>query len=133
MLCTLCVFYTPTMCYKAQPHVNKQRRNSTNVQSQRNMANRSKQLKRKLTFMQKDESNVEKPIFQGYMYKEAIGTFHTAFNKRYFVLYQRYLVYYEKEHDFTKDVTHKSLEVSNSEMFKNYSCLPTHVNNYCNN
>ena len=68
--------------------------------------------------MEKDESNVEKPVFQGYMYKEAIGTFHTAFNKRYFVLYERYLVYYEKEHDFKKDVTHKSLEVRTVRCFK---------------
>ncbi len=72
---------------------------------------RGKQLKRALTFMKKDDSYLKAPLFKGYMYKEAVGTFHTAFNKRYFVLYDHYLVYYETEHDYLKDTSLNCLEV----------------------
>ena len=57
-----------------------------------------------------NERDLSKPICKGYMFKEATGAFHT-FNKRFFALYKRYLVYYEKEHDFKKDVASGSLEV----------------------
>lgn len=61
--------------------------------------------------MDKTETNLKKPICKGYLYKENVGTFHTAFNLRYFALYRRYLVYYENQHDFEKDVSSGSLEV----------------------
>lgn len=61
--------------------------------------------------MDKGDTNLKKPVCKGYLYKENVGTFHTAFNRRYFALYKRYLVYYETEHDFEKDVKHGTLEV----------------------
>jgi hypothetical protein len=43
------------------------------------------------------------------MYKEAHT--HVVFHKRFFVLFPRVLVYYEKEADYKKDVSRGSLEV----------------------
>ena len=40
------------------------------------------------------------PLYQGYLFKES--SFHKAFNKRYFVLYEDLLVYYKEEEQFLK-------------------------------
>ena len=40
------------------------------------------------------------PLYQGYLFKES--SFHKAFNKRYFVLYENLLVYYKEEEQFLK-------------------------------
>ena len=42
----------------------------------------------------------QSPLYQGYLFKES--SFHKAFNKRYFVLYQDLLVYYREEDQFLK-------------------------------
>ena len=43
----------------------------------------------------------QSPLYQGYLFKES--SFHKAFNKRYFVLYQDLLVYYREEDKFLKE------------------------------
>jgi hypothetical protein len=48
------------------------------------------------------------PVRSGYMYKEAHT--HVVFHKRFFVLFPRVLVYYEKEADYKKDLAKGSLE-----------------------
>lgn len=48
------------------------------------------------------------PLLAGYVYKEAHT--HVVFHKRFFVLFPRVLVYYEKEADYKKDVSRGSLE-----------------------
>ena len=49
------------------------------------------------------------PIMAGQVYKQnKIGSF---FNKRYFALYPKYLVYYAHETDFKKDIELNTLEV----------------------
>ena len=40
---------------------------------------------------------------------------HKSFNKRYFVLYPKVLVYYDTEHDYMRDVERKTLEVRQRE------------------
>ena len=52
------------------------------------------------------------PLRSGYMFKEAHS--HLVFHKRFFVLFPRVLVYYEKEGDYNKDVARGTLEVSES-------------------
>ena len=49
------------------------------------------------------------PVHCGYLFKEAHT--HVVFHKRFFVLFPRVLVYYEKEADYKKDVDKGSLEV----------------------
>jgi hypothetical protein len=50
------------------------------------------------------------PVFRGHMFKQSHT--HKSFNKRYFVLYPKVLVYYDTEHDYMRDVERKTLEVS---------------------
>lgn len=50
------------------------------------------------------------PLYQGYMFKQS--SFHKAFNKRYFVLYQDLLVYYKEEDQFLKRSTPETRMVS---------------------
>lgn len=50
------------------------------------------------------------PLYQGYLFKES--SFHKAFNKRYFVLYQDLLVYYREEDQFLKRSTPEARLVS---------------------
>ena len=50
------------------------------------------------------------PVRSGCMYKEAHT--HVVFHKRFFVLFPRVLVYYEKEADYKRDLAKGSLEVS---------------------
>lgn len=52
------------------------------------------------------------PLYQGYLFKES--SFHKAFNKRYFVLYQDLLVYYKEEEQFLKKGTPEARLVSQS-------------------
>ena len=54
--------------------------------------------------------DLESPIMQGYLFKRSHA--FDSFNKRYFVLYPKCLVYYEKKDIFEKDVKHGHLEVS---------------------
>ena len=53
--------------------------------------------------------DLKKPLHKGYMYKQS--HIHLAFNKRFFVLYPKLLVYYEHESEFTKDSARGTLEV----------------------
>lgn len=50
------------------------------------------------------------PLYQGYLFKES--SFHKAFNKRYFVLYQDMLIYYQDEDQFLKRSTPEARLVS---------------------
>ena len=56
-----------------------------------------------------DEVDLSSPLRTGYMFKEAHS--HVVFHKRFFVLFPRVLVYYEKESDYKKDLAKGSLEV----------------------
>ncbi len=56
--------------------------------------------------------NLKKPVHQGYLYKE--GHEHLAFNYRYFALYRTFLVYYDDEHNFKRDVSRGTIEVHGS-------------------
>ena len=77
----------------------------------------------KLDIVDEDEESMEKPtdnavlqlmshspLYQGYLFKES--SFHKAFNKRYFVLYQDLLVYYKEEEQFLKRSTPEARLVS---------------------
>ncbi len=58
-----------------------------------------------------DKVDLNKPLYAGYMYKQS----HIPpknFNKRYFVLFPKILVYYDTERDFGRDVASKTLAVS---------------------
>lgn len=57
--------------------------------------------------------HLKSPIMQGYLFKRSHA--FDSFNKRYFVLYPKCLVYYEKKDIFEKDVKHGHLEVSHRE------------------
>ena len=50
------------------------------------------------------------PLYQGYVFKQS--SFHKAFNKRYFVLYQDLLIYYKEEEQFLKRSTPEARLVS---------------------
>lgn len=56
-----------------------------------------------------DGVDIANPLHSGYMYKEAHS--HLVFHKRFFVLFPRVLVYYEKESEYKKDVARGTLEV----------------------
>lgn len=62
-----------------------------------------------LSFTEPVSALVE-PLLTGYMFKQS----HVldVFNKRFFVLYPGYLVYYVKLHDWHSDVTKNTLQVS---------------------
>lgn len=49
-----------------------------------------------------------KPILKGYMFKQS--HVHKAFNKRFFALYSRVMVYYEKEDEFLRDASRGTFE-----------------------
>ena len=70
---------------------------------------RSKQAKRMLSFTEPVPA-LMKPLLTGYMFKQS----HVldVFNKRFFVLYPGYLVYYVKMHDWNSDVAKNTLQVS---------------------
>ena len=55
------------------------------------------------------------PLHTGYLYKEAHS--HLVFHKRFFVLFPRALVYYEKESEYKKDLEKGSLEVCHRLVF----------------
>lgn len=57
-----------------------------------------------------DGVDLANPLLSGYMFKEAHS--HLVFHKRFFVLFPRVLVYYEKESEYEKDVARGTLEVS---------------------
>ncbi len=50
------------------------------------------------------------PVYRAHLYKQ--GHFHKSFNKRYFVLYPKVLIYYDHENDYLRDLERKTLEVS---------------------
>lgn len=52
-----------------------------------------------------------RPILKGYMFKQS--HVHKAFNKRFFALYSRIMVYYEKEDEFLRDASRGTFEVLN--------------------
>ena len=53
-----------------------------------------------------------RPILKGYMFKQS--HVHKAFNKRFFALYSRIMVYYEKEDEFLRDASRGTFEVTDS-------------------
>lgn len=53
-----------------------------------------------------------KPLLTGYMFKQS--HILDVFNKRFFVLYPGYLVYYVKMQDWNSDVARNTLQVSAS-------------------
>lgn len=57
-----------------------------------------------------DGVDLANPLHSGYMFKEAHS--HLVFHKRFFVLFPRVLVYYEKKSEYEKDVVRGTLEVS---------------------
>ena len=67
-----------------------------------------------------DGVDLASPLHSGYMFKEAHS--HLVFHKRFFVLFPRVLVYYEKESYYKKDVARGTLEVRNP---LGYASLPT--------
>ena len=56
-----------------------------------------------------DGVDLRHPIMKGYMYKQS--HVHKAFNRRFFALYNRVMVYYESENEFYKDVSRGRFEV----------------------
>ena len=56
-----------------------------------------------------DGLDLANPLHSGYMFKEAHS--HLVFHKRFFVLFPKLLVYYEKESEYKKDVASGTLEV----------------------
>ena len=56
--------------------------------------------------------DIKKPILTGTLYKQAHSHHLSAFNKRFFVLYPKILIYYEHENGFHKDLAKGALEVS---------------------
>ena len=80
------------------------------VNQQQEARPRDKQLKRMLTGFLKTPEAIGHPLMEGYLYKQS--HVFDVFNKRYFVLYPQYLVYYEKESDFKGDETKARLAVS---------------------
>lgn len=56
-----------------------------------------------------DDLDLASPLHTGYMFKEAHT--HLVFHKRFFVLFPKVLVYYEKEADYNRDVAKGTLEV----------------------
>lgn len=59
--------------------------------------------------------DISNPICAGHLYKQnKVGGF---FNKRYFALYPKYLVYYAHEADYRKDLQLKTLEVRPTQSF----------------
>lgn len=67
-----------------------------------------------------DELDLKKPVYTGYMYKQS----HIPpknFNKRFFALYPKVLVYYDSESHFSKDVHNGTLQVLYHILFV---CLP---------
>ncbi len=58
-----------------------------------------------------DSLDLTKPLYSGVMYKQS----HIPpknFNKRFFVLFPKILVYYDTEKDFKRDVASRTLAVS---------------------
>ena len=62
-----------------------------------------------LSFMEPSPA-LSKPILTGYMFKQS--HILDVFNKRFFVLYPGYLVYYVKMHDWNSDVAKSTLQVN---------------------
>jgi len=56
-----------------------------------------------------DGVDLKKPDHCGYIYKQSHT--HAAFNRRYCVLYNKVLVYYEREEEFKRDVALGTLQV----------------------
>lgn len=68
--------------------------------------------------------DITKPILKGHLFKQA--HLHQSFNKRYFVLYPKVLVYYDHEHNFLRDLERGTLEVS-SDTCMRHSLLDCHL------
>jgi len=56
--------------------------------------------------------DITKPLLSGTLYKQTVNGHLSPFNKRFFVLYPKILIYYEHEHDFRRDTAKGILEVS---------------------
>ncbi len=56
--------------------------------------------------------DIKEPIHSGILYKQAHNNRYSVFNKRFFVLYPKLLLYYVHERDYHKDVAKGHLEVS---------------------
>ena len=56
-----------------------------------------------------DGVDLTHPICKGYLFKQS--HVHKAFNKRFFALYNRVMVYYDNEHEFEKDALRGNFEV----------------------
>ena len=54
--------------------------------------------------------DIASPLCKGYLYKEAHT--HILFHRRFFVLFPKILVYYEKECDYIKDAASGTLKVT---------------------
>lgn len=80
---------------------------------------RTRLLKRLPTRML--SSALEEPIFQSYLFKQS--HIFDAFNKRYFILFQGYLVYYVSEEEYKSDHKHGHLAVSRTPII--FPCLCT--------
>ena len=66
--------------------------------------------------------DVANPIHKGYLFKQ--GHSRKSFNKRFFVLYPKLLVYYEHEHDYLRDVERGTLLVSGQIFWTGKETLP---------
>lgn len=56
-----------------------------------------------------DGVDLTKPLCRGYVFKQAHT--HVVFHRRYFVLFPKVIVYYEKEADYHRDASRGKLEV----------------------
>lgn len=57
-----------------------------------------------------DDIDLTTPIHKGYLFKQSLIP-PKNFNKRYFALYPKVLIYYDNEATFVKDVLHGTIEV----------------------
>jgi hypothetical protein len=64
---------------------------------------RGKNLKKMPSIIEISQLRLNRPIFQGHVFKQS-HIFTTSFNKRYFVLYNGCLVYYNHRSDYESDV-----------------------------
>lgn len=70
-------------------------------------------------------SRVQEPIFESYMFKQS--HILNGFNKRYFVLFPGYLVYYTSEHDYKVDHQKGNLAVSILPAYMTLYSAPYHL------
>lgn len=63
--------------------------------------------------------DLKHPLFCGYMFKQS--HIHKAFNKRFFVLFPKLLIYYTNKHEYEKDVQRSTLEVRHAFNMGRYS------------